>query len=182
MAKDNAEPSPSVHPAPRLGLHTCEDLLEKLRWEHGLLEKQWDSQFLAFNFAITANHLYADWIKSAGNQAQRSRVNQLPGIGKKLFTVWRDVANASKHWKLDKKNRERQVVSEVSQPQIGDWYAYFIAGPVLYLTVEGAKPSLPELAEVTLKCFEWILESKDQDFPLELEKTMNTVFRPLKDV
>ncbi|MEC9364945.1 MAG: hypothetical protein VYC42_17130 [Pseudomonadota bacterium] len=179
MASDNAE-QPPVNPAPRLGLHTCEDLLEKLRWELHQLEKQWDNQFLAFNFAITANHLYADWIKSAGDQAQRRRVNQLPDVGKKLFAVWRDVANASKHWELDQKSRTKQVVSEVSQPQISDWYAYLIAGPVLYLTVEGAKPSLPELTGVTLKCLEWILEAKDQEFPLDLEKTMNVMFRPLQ--
>lgn len=179
MTKDVARQSPSQHPAPRLGLHTCEDLLEKLRWELGLLEQQWDSEFIAFNFAITANHLYADWIKNAGSQAQRRRINQLPEAGEKLFAVWRDVANASKHWELDSKSRQKQVVSEVSQPQISDWYAYFIAGPVLYLTVEGAKPSLPELTAVTLKCFEWILESKDQDFPLDLAKTMNVVFHPL---
>ncbi|WP_154662552.1 hypothetical protein [Solimonas flava] len=166
-------------PAPRLGLDTCEELLGKLRWEKDLLEKQWDSPYLAFNFAVTANHLFADWIKSVGNKTQRQRANRLPELAKKLFFAWRDVANASKHWSLDSNARKKQIVSSVSGPVIGDWYAYLIAGPVIYLEIEGARPSLPELVSVTLQCFEWILESTENEFPIELTRGLNSVFRSL---
>lgn len=174
---DDNKLNASTKDAPRLGLHTCEDLLEKLRWEFRLLEKQWDNPYLAFNFAVTANHLFADWIKRIGNTEQRRRINRLPEIGKKLFFVWRDVANASKHWELDEKNKKKQIVSEVSEPEIADWYAYFISGPIIYITVEDAKPSLLELTTITLNCFEWILNSKEQNFPSELENSLKLIFR-----
>lgn len=73
-----------------------------------------------------------------------------------------------------------QVVTDVSEPIIGDWYAYFVAGPVIYVEVAGARPSLPELARVTLQCFEWLLSEVEDPFPDQLRGELEMIFTPHK--
>lgn len=104
--------------------------------------------------------------------------SKLPDSGKKLFFTLRDLTNASKHWKLDSKGESKRIVSGVSGPEIADWYSYFIAGPVIYVLVNGARPSLPELAELTLECLDWILQGEGP-FPPSLVEKLETAFRPL---
>jgi len=169
---------PSTNPAPRLPIDSCEALFEKLKWDFLQLEKEWSSPYCTFNFVITAYHLYQDWIKRAGTEEQRQRITGLPENGNLLFMVWRDITNATKHWELNPRSQSQQVVNEVSGPVIGDWYAYFVAGPVLYVRVGDALPSLPELAQATIWCFKWLLEG-EQSFEFKtLEHQLNLVFRP----
>lgn len=166
-------------PSPRIPIHTCEELFEKLKWDYQEFEKGW-TEYRTFNFVVTAYHLYQDWIKSAGTSSQKNRKNKLPRQGKLLFRVLRDITNASKHWELDEDSKNKQVVSGVSEPQIADAYAYFIAGPVLYISVDSARPSMPELASLALECFTWILQGEGLPFPIELTKRLSNVFRPLQ--
>ncbi len=167
----------SSPPSPRIPIDTCEGLFEKLKWDHQQLQDGW-TEYCTFNFVVTAYHLYADWIDSAGALHQKRRKNKLPDCGKKLFFTLRDLTNASKHWKLDSKGEGKRIVSGVSGREIADWYSYFIAGPVIYVLVNGARPSLPELAELTLECLDWILQGEDT-FPPPLAEKLETAFRPL---
>ena len=131
------------------------------------IKKEGWNEYRTFNFVVTAYHLYVDWIKHAGSPAQIARKEKLPPIGKKLFYTLRDITNASKHWQLDTRSQTKQIVKGVSTPEIGDYYAYFIAGPVMYVSVGKARPSIPELASITIECLEWILngERRNNRFP-----------------
>jgi hypothetical protein len=153
--------------APRLPLHSCEDLLAKVRWDHEQLKQGWDA-YRSFNFIITANHLYKDWLNRVGTPRQRRRKQNLPTQAKRVFKMLGDLANASKHWDLDAKNQANQVVTAVSTPQIADWYAYFVAGPVIYVEMDGARSSMPELASIAVRCLDWIVNAEAAHFPAEL--------------
>lgn len=166
-------------PVPRLSIDSCEALFEKLKWDFGQLEKEWTSPFCTFNFVVTAYHLYQDWIMRAGTDEQRQRKAELPANGILLFDAWRDITNATKHWELNERSQSRQVVKEVSDPQIADWYAYFVAGPVIYVQVGEARPSLPELAFVTILCFKWLLQGEQEFTFADLERQLELVFRLL---
>lgn len=165
---------------PRLPIDSCESLFEKLKWDFSQLENDWGSSFCTFNFVITAYHLYQDWIKRAGTNEQMQRKAELPENGKLLFEVWRDITNATKHWELNERSQSQQVVNEVSAQQIGDWYAYFVAGPVIYVQVGEARPSLPELVYVTIYCFKWIIEGEQAFALADLDRQLELVFRPAK--
>ena len=164
--------------APRLPIDSCEALFEKLQWDHIQLEKEWNS-YGTFNFVLTAYHLYQDWIEKTGTDEQKHRKLLLPEKGRLLFKVWRDITNATKHWELDQHNQKRQVLDSVSSPQIADWYAYFVAGPVIYVNVENARSSLPELAQVTIWCFKWLLEGENAFAFHNLEYQLELAFLPL---
>jgi hypothetical protein len=164
--------------SPRLPLHTCEDLLAKLHWDHEQLQQGWNT-YRSFNFIITANHLYKDWLKNIGTPLQKQRKGELPSQAQRVFKVLGDLANASKHWDLDAKNQKNQAVTAVSVPQIADWYAHLVAGPVIYVEVDGARPSLPELAEVTVHCLEWVINSEDEFFPAKLRADITLMLQPL---
>jgi len=171
-----------TNPIPRLPIGSCEALFEKLKWDYALLEKDWSSSYCTFNFVITAYHLYQDWIKRAGTDEQKKRKAKLPGNGTLLFEVWRDITNATKHWELNERSQSQslQVVNEISSPQIGDWYAYLVAGPVIYVQVGSARPSLPELALATIVCFKWLIEGEHSFALADLERQLALVFRPIK--
>jgi hypothetical protein len=164
---------------PRLPIDSCEALFQKLKWDYIQLEKDWSSTYCAFNFVVTAYHLYQDWLPSAGSAEQKERRAALPDKGKLLFKVLRDITNATKHWELHARSQSQQVVSSVSTPQIGDWYAYLIAGPVSYVQVGDSRPSIIELAGVTIRCLKWLIEG-EQSFPLnDLSRQLEIVFSPL---
>lgn len=164
---------------PRLPLHTCADLFDKLKFDFEELKKDW-SEYRTFNFVVTAYHLYKDWIDAVGTSVTQRKKAQLPPQAQVLFNVWRDITNATKHWKLNAGSQSRQVVDGVSKPQIADWYSYFVAGPVIYVEVAGARPSLPELAYATMTCFEWLLDdSSALTLPPDLLNSLSTMFRPL---
>jgi hypothetical protein len=170
---------PPTKPAPRLCIDSCEALFSKLKWDYEQLAKDWSS-YCTFNFALTAYHLYQDWIKRAGTEVQKSRKSALPDQGRLLFDVWRDVTNATKHWELNERSQSQQVVSSVSNPQVADWYAYLITGPVIYIEVGDARPSLTQLADVTLWCFKWILEGEESFAYADLCRQLELAFRPIQ--
>jgi hypothetical protein len=167
-------------PSPRIPLHSCAALLDKLKWDYAQFEDGW-TEYRTFNFVITAYHLYVDWIKSAGSRSQKLRKGIISAHpqGKLLFNTLRDITNATKHWKLDAENKGRQIVSEVTSPQIADWNAYFNSGPVVYVTVGTARPSMSELADMTVKCLNWIVNGTNSSIPADIEDGLNTIFRPL---
>ena len=166
-------------PVPRLSMDSCEALFGKLKWDHEQLTKDW-GPYCTFNFVITAYHLYHDWIKRAGSEEQKARKAALPAHGVLLFNVWRDVTTAAKHWELNERSQGNQVVNSVSTPQIADWHAYFVTGPVIYIQVGDARPSLTQLADVTIWCFKWLIEG-DESFPFnDLCRQLELTFRSIQ--
>lgn len=170
-------------PSPRIPLHTCEDLFAKLEWEYTQLQHGW-TEYCAFNFVITARHLYEDWVKSAGTKGQKARKGVIAAHanGGLLIRALRDIANASKHWELDKGNKPKQIVAEISSPEIADAHAYFITGEVPYIKIGRARPSMPMLAEMTVKCLDWIVNGSGKVIPRAIEDELKIVFQPLLPV
>ena len=107
-------------------------------------------------------------------------VPRLPRQGRLLFEVWRDITNATKHWELNEHSQGKQVVNSVTQPQIADWYAYFVTGPLIYVQVGDARPSLTQLADATLSCFKWLIEGEGSFALADLTRQLELVFRPIK--
>lgn len=171
-------PPITAHISPRIPIDTCEGLFKKLTWDYQQLQEGWN-EYCTFNFVLTAYHLYDDWISKAGTREQINRKKQVPPIGERLFFTLRDITNASKHWSLTDKSKRKQIVNDVSNREIASWYAYFVAGPVMYVSVGDARPSLPELAHVTMECLEWILNGEQTTFPETLRKQLEAIFRPL---
>lgn len=168
--------TPSSLPQPRIPIHTCEGLFDKLKWEHKRLQDEWN-EYNSFNFVLTAYHLYCDWIDKAGSQAQKQRKNGMPTNAKRLFFVLRDITNASKHWKLDTPNEAKRIVSDVSDPKIADWDSYFNTGSVIYISVDQANVSLPEVARLVIETLQWLLEDTTNVFPEPLLKRLHEYFQ-----
>lgn len=164
---------------PRLSLDTCEDFLNKIIWDREQLENDWNP-YKTFNFIVTVNHLYKDWVEKVGSKKQKNRKRKVAGVGKSIFHCIGDLANASKHWNLDKNNQERQIVDAVSTPVIGDWYSHLIAGPVIYVEFNGSRLSMPELAEVAVKCLNWIIYGPEEFFPSDLEMEIKSLLQATK--
>jgi len=166
-------------PAPRLPLGTCEDLLEKVKWDHQQLTGDWTT-YKTFNFMLTANHLYKDWMEKVGSKEQKRRKREAGENFKKIFRCIGDLANASKHWSLDVKNQEKQVVDNVHSPVIADWHAYFVAGPVIYVDILGSRIGMPQLAFIVVKCLNWLVHGSEESDASSLEQDIDQLFRSTK--
>ena len=153
-------------------------MLKKLEWELTQLGGGWD-EYKTFNFAVTAHHLHVDWISASGTKEQKNRRKKLAAEAVLVLKAWRDIANASKHWQLNPDGERKRVVKEVSEPIIADWYAYFVIGPVLYVSIDSARPSTDELAQVTLRILSWVISSSTPDFPSDLLFALQTILNPL---
>jgi hypothetical protein len=167
-------------PSPRVSIHTCQGLFDKLKWEFEQLEKQGWDEYRIFNFVVTAWHLYYDWINNAGTDAQKGRRDIILVQKKKygahmIFAALRDLTNASKHWTLKSNPDSPQVVTNVSDPQITNYYDYYFAGPVVNVNVDGFNLSITEVARLAIGCMEWILNG-DCPFPDDLKRELQYVF------
>jgi len=65
-----------------------------------------------------------------------------------------------------------QVVTEVHEKIVGDWYAYFVAGPMVYVDFGDYRLSMFELMHQVLGYFKWIFEDDNIAFPLELQNQL----------
>jgi len=153
-------------------------MLAKLKWDQQQFEGGWD-EYKTFNFVLTAHHLFTDWIDSIGTREHKNKRKLLPENAKLIFSAWRDITNASKHCTLNPDGKRKQVVTEVTKPRIGDWHAYFITGPVIYVSIGAARPGLPQLANVTVRTFDWIINAEENIFPQALLNDINTVLEPI---
>ncbi len=166
-------------PAPRLPLNSSEDLLEKVKFDHRQLSVDW-STYKTLDFVLGANHLYQDWIERIGSKEQRRRKNNAGENLKNILHCIRDLANATKHWSLDKPNRERQIIDEVLPHTIADWNAYFLTGPVIYVDILGSRLSMPELTATTLKCLDWLVHGEEELDATSLELEIEQLFQKTK--
>ena len=171
----------SNKPPTRFGLESCQDMHEKLKWEADKLEKSW-GVYDTFNFVVTAHHLYVDWIDSCGSPELIAKKSSLPDPAKKVMQAIADLVNGNKHYKLTEgRSLKRQVVTKVYKPIIGDYYAYFVAGPMVYVDFGDFNLSMMELMHQVLGYFEWLFKDGDITFPLALQNHLNMcITRPEK--
>lgn len=92
------------------------DLLEKLRVDVKLFEKQATS-YLFFNLVITGWHI-RDWIKNNESIPKDAQEAAKRMRNDRYISICRDLANASKHFKLNKnyKNRKTDSAKSVQEP------------------------------------------------------------------
>jgi len=81
-----------------------QDLLEKLRSDVKLLEEQVTS-YRFFNLVVTGYHIM-DWIKNNESIPKATQKAAKKMYENDYISVCRDIANASKHFKLDYENRK----------------------------------------------------------------------------
>jgi len=82
------------------GLKAPRDMLEKLNREHTQLKKEVSRDTL-FNFVVTAYHI-TDWIKNDPSVSTTAKDELRSMYTNTYIAVCRDLANASKHFALDK--------------------------------------------------------------------------------
>jgi hypothetical protein len=171
----------SNKPATRFGLETCQDMYEKLKWEAQRLENGW-GVYDTFNFVVTAHHLYVDWIRNCGSPEIKEKMNSLPESAKMVMQSITDLANGNKHWQMtNPRSLERQVITNVDEPIIGDYYAYYVAGPMVYVDLDEYSFSMMELMDQVLGLFKWIFEDGDIAFPMELQNQLEMRRTPPDD-
>lgn len=162
----------SSKPPTRFGLETCQDMYDKLKLEAQRLEDGW-SVCDTFNFVVTAHHLYNDWIDNCGSPEAKAKKCSLPEPAKMVMQSIVDLANGNKHWQMtNKRSLERQVVKKVHERIVGDWYAYLVAGQMVYVDFGDYRLSMFELMHQVLGYFKWIFEDGNIAFPLELQNQL----------
>lgn len=170
-----------MKPSPRLVLDTCSDLFEKLKFDFEEFKGD-NSTYRAFNFVVTAWHLYNDWIDAIGStnaqEKKRSLEKCRSGHAILLVNIMRDITNATKHWELDSKSKAKQIVDSVSTPIIGDWSAYFLHGPTIYICVKGTNFGSVEVFSAAIKLFDWMLNDSiiEPSLPNELDLQLKDLF------
>jgi hypothetical protein len=156
----------SGNDGPVFGINTSLDMFEKLRYESARLEQSMHP-YDAFNFLVTAWHLFEDWAKSDDRQAlcrmKRHRA-KLPREMNLVLDVVKDIVNGSKHFKLDDRSAKKRRVGEVHTGEEVGWLSYLFRENLPAVTVdEHWYFSIRILNNLVLKFFEWVF---DDSIPL----------------
>jgi len=171
-------------PPTRFGLETCQDMYAKLKWEAHRLEGNW-SAYDTFNFVVTANHLYVDWINRCGSQENKAKRGALPESAKIVMQSVIDLSIGCKHWKVEQESSlKRQVISAPPERCINDWGAYLDGkqnGAMWFFACGDYRLSMMELRELVLGYFKWIFEDDAISFPLALQNQLDTYNISLKE-
>lgn len=158
----------------KFGLQTPYDLHEKLKYDAKLLlrrrkesaEEQRLEEFQAFNFFVTAWHLYKDWLQGASTdkpQYSQQKILEAALKFKEIKDVMRDIANGSKHFEL---NEPAKVT--VGDREISSWYSYYF-GPQFSIDTASFHFLMYELVGLILAYFEWIFDdSAPRDIPSKI--------------
>jgi len=161
----------------RIGLTNCNRLYEKIYSDKKLLETKISEakfdEFAFFNFIVTSWHLYNDWLnadKLNRPALVHKKKKRTPALMLEVMNIARDITNGSKHLKLDQTNMKKKVVAEVHEPEIRDWYSYFIAGPQYAISTESSYYSVSDLLFLITDYFEWLFDDSIQpeNFPEKL--------------
>ncbi|MCG5513752.1 hypothetical protein [Ectothiorhodospira shaposhnikovii] len=158
---------------PIFWLRDSNDLYRKLIFESNRLEQGFEI-YDAFNFFVTAWHLYHDWKKSDDPKCQ-SRTkrdwNKLPMQMKIVLGVVRDIVNGSKHFRLDEKAAKKRIVDEVHSGMESNWYSYFFHEDLPGVTVdEQWYFSVRVLRTFVMEYFKWVFDANTShmNFPPSL--------------
>lgn len=164
-------------PPTRFGLETCQDMYAKLKWDAQNLANGWKIYDI-YNFVVTANHLYVDWINNCGSPESKAKKGLLPESAKKVMQSIIDLSISCKHWKSEHDSSlKRQIINSPPERCINDWGAYLEGHPegvMLFITFDGYKLSIKELTGLVLSYFKWIFEDDATAFPYELQNQLET--------
>ncbi|MBN2607171.1 MAG: hypothetical protein JXR47_07530 [Thiotrichales bacterium] len=164
-------------------LKTAEDLYEKLKFELRRIEQSECFEYDFWNVVVTAWHLNNEWIKSnaEADPSLRTKVNKVPPQVETFLRLIQDIANGSKHLRLDAKSSSKSVVDVVHSREVNDWYQYFFY-PFDGYDVDEYYFSPEDVVDLISLYFEWVFNKKQthQDDPkklldkLEEQKTKKT--------
>lgn len=158
----------------KFGLTTPYDLYAKLKYDADLLlhrrkrnaEERRLEEFEAFNFFVTAWHLYKDWLQGSSLDKPKyslEKINAATSSFIEIKDVIRDIANGSKHFEL--KESAKVVVGD---REISSWYSYFF-GPQFSINTKSFHFLMYELAGLIMDYFEWVFnDSQPVIFPSKL--------------
>ena len=158
---------------PILGINSSSGMFEKLKHESTRLEQGWHP-YDAFNFLVTAWHLFEDWKKSDDPRSpcrmkrQRAR---LPVPMNLTLDVVRDLVNGSKHFELTPDAASKRRVGEVHTGEEVGFYEYFFHEDLPAVTVDRHWYfSIRVLRNLLMRYFEWAFDDSASvaDFPAEL--------------
>ena len=156
-----------------LGISSSLDMYEKLKYESLRLQKGWHP-YDAFNFLVTAWHLFEDWTKSDDSRSlcrlKRNR-SRLPSEMNLVLDVVRDLVNGSKHFKLNPSAANKRRVTEVHTGNEVEYYSYFFHEDIHAVTVEEHWYfSVRTLNNLVFRYFEWVFDDSSpvKDFPSDL--------------
>lgn len=163
---------------PVLGISSSIDLFEKLKYESARLQNGWHP-YDAFNFLVTAWHLFHDWTRSDNSQAlcrQKRNKDKLPPSMNLVLDVVRDLVNGSKHFQLDPGSASKRRVVEVHAGNEVGWYEYFFHEDIAGVTVEDHWYfSIRTLNNFVIRYFEWVFDDSSpvRDFPKDLDEAIS---------
>lgn len=163
---------------PVFGISNSLEMYEKLKIESCRLQKEWHP-YDAFNFLVTAWHLFEDWPKSDNShdlcrlKRHRKRIPQCMNF---VLDVVRDVVVGSKHFQLNQKSTDKRKVEMVHTGNEVGWYAYFFHEDIPAVTVDkNWYFSLRILRNIILRYYEWVFDDSFpvKNFPNDLVDTIN---------
>lgn len=162
---------------PTIGLSTSLDLYQKLQFEsERLITNHWHS-YDAFNFIITAWHLYDDWLQKGNSKTlsvqKRRKEKCTPKSMHLVLQLVNDLANGSKHFQLNQPAARNRKINETHEGNESSFYSWFnrergIPG----LTADdGSYFSLRQLNLILMRYFEWVFDDSVgiDTFPKDIE-------------
>ncbi len=162
---------------PILGIKSSRDMYEKLQHDSLLLQEKWHP-YDAFNFLVTAWHLFEDWTLSDDPRALCRLKRHRPRLSTSMnlvLDVARDVVNGSKHFQLSEDAANKRRVGEVHTGAEVGYYEYLFHEELPAVTVEDHWYfSIRVLNNLVIRYFEWVFDDSSpvRDFPNELEKAI----------
>ena len=164
----------------KFGLKTPRDLFDKLKYDAKLLlrernenyEEQRLEEFEAFNFFVTAGHLYHDWLKKGTSPDKPKhaldKIKASDSTFKEVKDVLRDIANGSKHFEL--KDPTEVIVGE---RETSCWFSYF-HGPQFPIDTKSFHFLMYELVLLVENYFDWVFDdTKPEDIPSEIMEKLD---------
>ncbi|MFZ6710138.1 hypothetical protein [Undibacterium sp. TC9W] len=158
----------------KFGLSTPYDLYEKLKYDAQLLLRQREEnaeehrleEFEAFNFFVTAWHLYKDWLQGVSKDKPKHSLQKIQKAAsefREIKDVIRNIANGSKHFEL---NEPAKVI--LGDREISSVYSWFF-GPQFAIDTKSFHFLMYELVDIIMAYFEWIFDdSKQVAVPIEI--------------
>lgn len=158
---------------PVLGIDSSAAMFEKLKHESSRLKQGWHP-YDAFNFLVTAWHLFDDWTKSDDPRAlcrMKRQRRRIPSPMNFVLDVVRDLVNGSKHFQLTPDAAAKRRVDEVHTGEEVGFYEYLFHENLPAVTVEDHWYfSIRILNNIMVRYFEWVFDDSTavEDFPSDL--------------
>lgn len=162
----------------KIKLESCLDMHQKLQFEYERLKTNNWHEYDLFNFLVTTWHLFHDWISQSWMNrpkwAQRKRDKHTPEEMMMVVNIARDITNGSKHFKLDSDAEGKKVIRDITDPEIRDWYGYFVSGPQPGVSTDTHYFSVPVLVDLLHQYMNWLFDDSipPEQFPESLIKSL----------